>query len=216
MSTLSEGAVSDKSGRATSILLEKSGYTGSLTGLSSLLNAMESSGLITREVRGKRCFVIAAANSNHIVPPDINIPDAVESIPQVPPPIEQAAPAAVTPMNVSALAKALLEQVIEIAGTPQRQSFEQERLKTEFEQMQQRLFETTERAEKARQRVRLLEDELAARKVENDGLRMRLTETERNLNAVINSPNGVRLDVERERELRDLIRLMKAPNPIAQ
>jgi hypothetical protein len=201
--TLNAGTIADKGGRATAILLEKSGYTGSLTGLSSLLNAMEQSGTIRRELRGKRCFAISLAN-----PPLSVVPTHVETPPPAP---ASPAPVLDTSTDVAALAQALLDRVIEVAGTPQRQHAETERLKAEFAQMQARLYEATERAEKQRQKVRLLEDELAARKVENDGLRLRLRETERNLDAIIKSPNGVRLDVGRERELRDLIRLMKTP-----
>lgn len=198
--------------------MEAIDYSGSLTGLTSLLKAMEIDGQIRREINGKRCFSISVTNQNQNQNPvrieekvNVRIPEQVESIAEAPParqPIEEG-------LDVSAIAKALLDQVIDIAGTPRRDKAEIQRLNVEIKTMQQRLFEATERAEKARQRLRLAEDELVAKKVESDGLRQRLRETERNLDAIIKSPNGVRLDLERERELRDLIRMMKAPTPNA-
>lgn len=72
-------------------------------------------------------------------------------------------------IDPAAVAKALLEQVIDLAATPQRDN------------------------------------------AELDGLRRRLRETERNLTSILNSPSDLRLNIERERELRQLVQLMRTP-----
>lgn len=199
VNALTAGAVEDRSGRATAILLNKSGYTGSLTGLSSLLHAMEQSGTIKRDLKGKRCFSISLTPQARPTTP------AIEETPTAP------QPESTDQFDAAQIAQALLDRVIELAGTPERQSAELSSLRAEMSSMQQRLFETVERAERQRQRIRLLEDEVLARQTEADGLRKRLCETERNLHKIVQSSNGVRLDAARERELKDLIRLMRTP-----
>lgn len=208
--TLATGAVIDKSGRATAILMEKTGYEGSLTGISSLLLAMERSGTIKRELKGKRCFSISLINPQRSTP--AATPAKKPSTQPATPPAQTLDSPVIEGLDVAALAKSLLDQVIDIASKPGRNNAQMQQLQQERTQLHQRLFEATERAEKSRQRIRLLEDEVAAKKVEADGLRRRLGETERNLNAILSAPNGMRLDVERERELRELIKLMKAPD----
>lgn len=52
------GPISDRSGRATSRLAEAMGYTSRPVSLSPLLSALEADGLVEREVRGRRCFLI--------------------------------------------------------------------------------------------------------------------------------------------------------------
>lgn len=210
---LSKGAITDKSGRATSVLLEKANYQGSLTGLTALLKAMETGGLIQREVKGKRCFSISLTKSLQEQQAQQAQPERPAQPAQPAPAVETSSPA--TPpeasLDAAAIASALLDRVIEIAGKPQRDSAEFERLKADYQQMQQRLYDATQTAERLRQKMRIAEDELIARKVEVDGLRQRLRETESNLDKVIHSNSKVRLDFERERELKDLISMMRAP-----
>lgn len=52
------GAIADRSGRATSILAEAMGYKSRPVSLSPLLSVLEEDGLVRREVRGRRCFLI--------------------------------------------------------------------------------------------------------------------------------------------------------------
>jgi DNA-binding MarR family transcriptional regulator len=52
------GPITDRSGRATSFLAEAMGYESRPVSLSPLLSALESDGLVRRDVRGRRCFVI--------------------------------------------------------------------------------------------------------------------------------------------------------------
>jgi myosin heavy subunit len=225
--TLAQHPIKDKSGRCTSILMEQSGYTGSLTGLSALLKAMDDAGTIQREVKGKRCFAITLVDEELLAAEKaraaqkvsfeekVHVPSSNGLIVEAPPAdasVEEIDEVeADVDLDPAAIAKSLLEQVISLAGKPSRDAEENKRLRSELSQVQQRLYEATERAEKMRQRMSITEDELAAKKVEADGLRMRLRETERNLDAIVNAKSGVRLDFERERELKDLIRMMKAP-----
>jgi DNA-binding MarR family transcriptional regulator len=52
------GPITDRSGRATSLLAEAMGYTSRPVSLSPLLSALEADGLVRRDVRGRRCFTI--------------------------------------------------------------------------------------------------------------------------------------------------------------
>jgi len=57
------GPIDDPSGRATSKLREACGYEGSEQGFTQMIAAMDRSGDLTREVKGKRTHRIAAAGS---------------------------------------------------------------------------------------------------------------------------------------------------------
>lgn len=56
------GEVSDPGGRASAALAAAVGYPGSSAAFAQLLSGMERSGLIEREVRGKRTYRIASAS----------------------------------------------------------------------------------------------------------------------------------------------------------
>ena len=55
------GEVADPRGMASTVLAEAVGYPGSSVAFAQLLSGMERSGLIEREIRGKRTYRIAAA-----------------------------------------------------------------------------------------------------------------------------------------------------------
>ena len=55
------GPVEDREGRATALLKDAVGYTGTSLGFVQLISSMEKAGHITREVRGKRTYRIAPA-----------------------------------------------------------------------------------------------------------------------------------------------------------
>src|ERR1035438_4140059 len=57
------GEVRDATGMASTALAEAIGYPGSSVAFAQLLSGMELSGLIEREVRGKRTYRIAAAGA---------------------------------------------------------------------------------------------------------------------------------------------------------
>jgi hypothetical protein len=55
------GEITDPDGRASAALAEATGYSGSSMAFAQLLSGMERSGMIEREVRGKRTYRIALA-----------------------------------------------------------------------------------------------------------------------------------------------------------
>jgi hypothetical protein len=60
LSYLAGGEVSDPKGMAAAVLAEGVGYPGSSAAFAQLLSGMERSGLIERQIRGKRTYRIAA------------------------------------------------------------------------------------------------------------------------------------------------------------
>jgi hypothetical protein len=58
---LADGEINDPKGMASTVLAEAVGYPGSSAAFAQLLSGMERSGLIEREIRGKRTYRIAAA-----------------------------------------------------------------------------------------------------------------------------------------------------------
>jgi hypothetical protein len=61
---LADGEISDPRGMASTVLAEAVGYPGSSAAFAQLLSGMERSGLIEREIRGKRTYRIAAVAAN--------------------------------------------------------------------------------------------------------------------------------------------------------
>jgi hypothetical protein len=61
LSYLADGEISDPKGMASTVLADAVGYPGSSAAFAQLLSGMERSGLIEREIRGKRTYRIAAA-----------------------------------------------------------------------------------------------------------------------------------------------------------
>jgi hypothetical protein len=60
---LADGEVSDPKGMAAAVLADGVGYPGSSAAFAQLLSGMERSGLIERQIRGKRTYRIAAAGN---------------------------------------------------------------------------------------------------------------------------------------------------------
>jgi chromosome segregation ATPase len=58
------GPLEDAKGRATAKLMEALGYEGPVANFAQLISNMDRSGQLTREVRGKRTYRIAAATSD--------------------------------------------------------------------------------------------------------------------------------------------------------
>jgi hypothetical protein len=65
LSCLADGEISDPKGMASTVLAEAVGYPGSSAAFAQLLSGMERSGLIEREIRGKRTYRIAATSMGH-------------------------------------------------------------------------------------------------------------------------------------------------------
>ena len=64
LSCLADGEISDPKGMASTVLAEAVGYPGSSAAFAQLLSGMERSGLIEREIRGKRTYRITATDHN--------------------------------------------------------------------------------------------------------------------------------------------------------
>jgi hypothetical protein len=61
---LADGEISDPKGMASTVLAGAVGYPGSSAAFAQLLSGMERSGLVEREIRGKRTYRIAATAGN--------------------------------------------------------------------------------------------------------------------------------------------------------
>jgi hypothetical protein len=112
------GEVRDASGMASTALAEAIGYPGSSIAFAQLLSGMERSGLIEREVRGKRTYRItptkaaaAAARSGEVAPRTGRA--AAASVGGTPP----AAAEGAEDFDYDELARRLLMQVVQRLGT---------------------------------------------------------------------------------------------------
>jgi hypothetical protein len=113
---LNTGEVRDASGMASTVLAEAIGYPGSSIAFAQLLSGMERSGLIEREVRGKRTYRItptraaaAAARSGAASPRTSRAAAAAAGTP---------AAGGVEDFDYDELARRLLMQVVQRLGTP--------------------------------------------------------------------------------------------------
>jgi hypothetical protein len=77
------GPVEDREGRATAILKDAVGYTGTSLGFVQLISSMEKAGHITREVRGKRTYRIAPARDAQGIEIDLRAGAAAGSRPSI-------------------------------------------------------------------------------------------------------------------------------------
>jgi regulator of replication initiation timing len=104
-----------------------------------------------------------------------DLPPADEAIPEYAPPID---------LHVaSSVAMAMLTQVVEIisAGSPADTDRRVKQLKTDFDDVAQKLHKRLEENDSMRKSIRSLGEEVMALRVERDGLRQRLRMTEANL-----------------------------------
>jgi Mg-chelatase subunit ChlI len=114
---LRTGEVRDASGMASTVLAEAIGYPGSSIAFAQLLSGMERSGLIEREVRGKRTYRItptkaaAAAARSSAVPPRRSRPAAAATGGA------RAAAEDAGDFDYDELARRLLMQVVQRLGT---------------------------------------------------------------------------------------------------
>jgi hypothetical protein len=114
---LKTGEVRDASGMASTVLAEAIGYPGSSIAFAQLLSGMERSGLIEREVRGKRTYRItptkaaAAAARSGAVPPRASRPTTAAAGGA------RSAAAGADDFDYDELARRLLMQVVQRLGT---------------------------------------------------------------------------------------------------
>lgn len=196
LETLSEhgGAISDKSGRATSILVDELHQRGQDTtgqSLAGTLLSMEELGMLTRDIKGKRTFAIKLiAEPEPPKEPEPYSPEVQEPVPE---PLDLAEQARVPDdLNYPVLAVALLEAVTDVLSRP------------EPEDMKVRLGQTLEENTRLRDKLRAAQDTLRAVEAERDGLRQRKQVLEANIERML---NGSEHDAGRSR--RNLERFMQ-------
>lgn len=191
--------IEDRSGRATIVLAERSGYIGSPKGLVQLLKSMEADGVIEREVHGKRTYAIRLAKPIPMEPSEVV--ESMESAAPVSTP--ERAPRLEDPIDWDALAARLLERVIAAAIAP-------DRMQADFRSMSARLSTVLEDNGRLRSKLAIAENEIQARKVEVDGLRQRLVMMQSNIDSMLRAPH-VNIGRDAEQYLRELAKLMRQP-----
>jgi len=152
------GPLEDAKGRATAKLMEALGYEGPAANFAQLVSNMDRSGQLTREVRGKRTYRIAAATSDLVVRLD-DRPDEIET----------------AEMDYDKVASALLIQVVQnLTKGPRNGENDGSWSRRRIERLERRISE--------------LERELSQSKVESkalaaerDELRLQLEHSEGNL-----------------------------------
>lgn len=179
------GEVVDKSGRATTLLHDRSGYQGSMGGLAALLQAMETEGIIVRSVSGRRCSRIALAR----------VPVRLEAVEESSPADEETGGLGMVPLGpvgfegsvdidprYDELAWSLLRTVSEILQSTAGSSVPdlQQRLALATEYVDHAKHEITSLERQLTEQRRELSDDLRAMKSERDGLRQRLRRAEDN------------------------------------
>jgi chromosome segregation ATPase len=147
--------VSDKSGRATSVLKELVGYEQSDAGFSQLVSAMEKDGQIVREIRGKRTFTITGT-----------APGKESSVP-----IEHDG----GKINYDELATALLARTAKVLANAQEPADAAGWARRRIEQLERRIDELERELARARAEAKTFTDE-------RDELRGQLEAASHNLN----------------------------------
>lgn len=106
----------------------------------------------------------------------------------------------------SAVATALLSQVIDIVATGDQAAPQLSKLALDVKALEERLGTSTAYVDKLRRQLRDTGDELAAVKHERDGLRQRLRATEHNLRVAVGADAQRIIDVEVRRQVDRVMR----------
>jgi len=167
------GPIDDPAGRATAKLKERVGYQGSDAGFTQLIAAMAAAGELTREVKGKRTYRIAAG---------VALPSATDDSPatnhidlsDAPSSSEQQSSSG-QELDYDEMAAALLAKVVQTlsAGTGQTES-DGSWARRRIERLERRNAELERELLQATTEVRALAGE-------RDELKLRLEHTEGNL-----------------------------------
>jgi hypothetical protein len=219
------GAITDKSGRAGSMLSERAGvaHTPGVLRAPAVAACVERVGN-TRRVHGLRLVALPevwlaildpgtkvggvsrpapeAESSDDGLP--AHVADSADSAPVEP----ELAPIEVELAN--AVATALLAQVVEIISTGGNAHSELRRLQLDVEGLRERLGTQVAYVDRLRRDLRDAGDEIAALKGERDGLRQRLRSTEYNLKAATSGDARRIIDAEVRRQVDRVMR--EVPN----
>jgi hypothetical protein len=154
------GSLADPQGRATAKLREAIGYVGSVPSFTQLISTMDRTGQLTREVKGKRTYrIAAAADAPMSRDSSLETPDATETM----------------EMDYDQVASALLVQVVQTLtqGRPGREGDGQwarrriERLERQIDELERDLSQAKAESKSVAE--------------ERDELRLQLEHSEGNL-----------------------------------
>jgi septal ring factor EnvC (AmiA/AmiB activator) len=166
------GSLADPQGRATAKLREAIGYVGSVPSFTQLISTMDRTGQLTREVKGKRTYrIAAAADAPMSRDSSLETPDATETM----------------EMDYDQVASALLVQVVQTLtqGRLERQIDELERdlsqAKAESKSVAEERDELRLQLEHSEGNLALLTDRLSKGKQSEAQLSKRLGPDERAL-----------------------------------
>lgn len=226
------GTIVDRSGFAIGTLTQRAQAIDSrVANVTMALTAPAMAACVERDLRGKRTLAIRLV----CLPEEwynlVERPDASPAVEPAPlpfdaPPIVQAPqvlslpelpPPGIDGEVAGAVATALLARVVDIinaAGQGSTAPFVA-KLESDVRQLERRLGEQTGYVDRLRRDLRETGEELAATKLERDGLRQRLAVAERNL-AVAVSPDAQRvIDQEVRRQIDRFMREKPAPGHAA-
>jgi chromosome segregation ATPase len=152
------GPLEDAKGRATAKLMEALGHVGSAANFAQLISNMDRSGQLTREIRGKRTYRIAAA-ANDLAP---SIDDRLGE-------------AEIPEMDYDRVASALLIQVVQnLTKGPLKEKNEGSWARRRIERLERRVTELERDLSQSRAELNTLG-------AERDELRLQLEHSEGNL-----------------------------------
>jgi chromosome segregation ATPase len=152
------GPLEDAKGRATAKLMEALGYEGPVANFAQLISNMDRSGQLTREVRGKRTYRIAAATSDLAASVDDRA-DEVET----------------AEMDYDKVASALLIQVVQnLTKAPRRGENDGSWSRRRMQRLERRVDELERELSQSKAESKILG-------AERDELRLRLEHSEGNL-----------------------------------
>jgi chromosome segregation ATPase len=167
------GPLEDAQGRATAKLMEALGHEGPVANFAQLISNMDRSGQLTREVRGKRTYRIAAATSDLAsVVDDKAVDDRADEVD-------------VAEMDYDKVASALLIQVVQnLTKGPRNGENDGSWSRRRIERLERRLNELERELSQAKAESKTLA-------AERDELRLQLEHSEGNL-ALLSERGAVR------------------------
>jgi chromosome segregation ATPase len=152
------GPLEDPNGRATAKLMDALGHEGSVANFAQLISNMDRSGQLTREVRGKRTYRIAAATS-----------DLASSV------VDRADEIETAEMDYDKVASALLIQVVQnLTKGPRSGENDGSWSRRRIERLERRVDELERELSQAKAESKILA-------AERDELRLQLEHSEGNL-----------------------------------
>lgn len=209
------GRFEDRSGFAAAKLAEAARIfePGFDSGSSSILSAPSLAACVERQTKARKTYSVqlVAMPSRWIEQLGLTTPEPepepveeLATVIEMPAPIEE--PPTVPTEMANAVATALLARVVEVLATGSASGPQLAKALADLETASQRLYSQTEYAERLRRQRDEAGDMIAALKVEVDGLRRRLRETEHNLSVATGADAQRIIDAEVRKQLDKLMR----------